>query len=124
MSDRPRGDTPVEPARPAPGAPGAPRAPGAPQPRQKVILALEDGRAFFGYAVAPPGRPRWAPPVAQGELVFCTAMTGYQEVCSDPSYRGQLVVLKQAAHGLLTESPEVTAASMMDFLSDLGKEDH
>jgi 3-oxoadipate enol-lactonase len=34
---------------------------------------------------------------------------------------GQLVVLKQAAHGLLTESPEVTAASMMDFLSDLGK---
>jgi pimeloyl-ACP methyl ester carboxylesterase len=34
---------------------------------------------------------------------------------------GQLVVLKQAAHGLLTESPEVTAASMMDFLSDLGE---
>jgi len=34
---------------------------------------------------------------------------------------GQLVVLKQVAHGLLTESPEVTAASMMDFLSDLGK---
>jgi pimeloyl-ACP methyl ester carboxylesterase len=32
---------------------------------------------------------------------------------------GQLVVLKQAAHGLLTESPEVTAASMRDFLSDL-----
>jgi 3-oxoadipate enol-lactonase len=32
---------------------------------------------------------------------------------------GQLVVLKQAAHGLLTEAPEVTAASMTDFLSDL-----
>jgi carbamoyl-phosphate synthase small subunit len=30
---------------------------------------------------------------AEGELVFCTAMTGYQEVCSDPSYRGQIVVL-------------------------------
>ena len=34
---------------------------------------------------------------------------------------GQLVVLKQAAHGLLTECAEATAASMMDFLSDLGK---
>ena len=33
----------------------------------------------------------------------------------------QLVVLKQAAHGLLTESPEATAAAMSDFLSDLGK---
>ena len=63
--------------------------------QQKMILALEDGRAFFGYAVRPPGRPAadWRPPAAQGELVFCTAMTGYQEICSDPSYRGQLVVL-------------------------------
>jgi carbamoyl-phosphate synthase small subunit len=58
-----------------------------------MILALEDGRAFFGYAVIPPGQLTWRPPEAQGELVFCTAMTGYQEVCSDPSYRGQLVVL-------------------------------
>jgi pimeloyl-ACP methyl ester carboxylesterase len=33
----------------------------------------------------------------------------------------QLVVLKQAAHGLLTECAEATAASMRDFLSDLGK---
>ena len=58
-----------------------------------MILALEDGRAFFGYAVAPPGKTDWRPVEAQGELVFCTAMTGYQEVCSDPSYRGQIVVL-------------------------------
>jgi len=54
--------------------------------KHKLILALEDGRAFFGYAVGEPHE-------AEGELVFCTAMTGYQEVCSDPSYRGQLVVL-------------------------------
>ena len=74
-------------ARPAEGASGL--------TQQKMILALEDGRAFFGYAVRPPGRPAadWRPPAAQGELVFCTAMTGYQEICSDPSYRGQLVVL-------------------------------
>ncbi|HEX2187198.1 MAG TPA: glutamine-hydrolyzing carbamoyl-phosphate synthase small subunit, partial [Chloroflexota bacterium] len=73
--------------------------------RRKLILALEDGRAFFGYAVDPPPPPGAsappeagheappAPPEAEGELVFCTAMTGYQEVCSDPSYRGQIVVL-------------------------------
>ncbi len=75
--------------------------------RQKLILALEDGRAFFGHAVSParpPGEPTSGEPAdvvpaavepwtAQGELVFCTGMTGYQELCSDPSYRGQLVVL-------------------------------
>ncbi|MGH2351951.1 MAG: glutamine-hydrolyzing carbamoyl-phosphate synthase small subunit [Chloroflexota bacterium] len=59
--------------------------------RRKLILALEDGRAFFGYAVEPSDGP--GPLEAEGELVFCTAMTGYQEVCSDPSYRGQIVVL-------------------------------
>lgn len=51
-----------------------------------MILALEDGTAHFAYAVGEPYR-------AEGELVFNTAMTGYQEVCTDPSYRGQLVVL-------------------------------
>ena len=64
--------------------------------RSKLILALEDGRAFFGYAVQPRGATEVAtlwPLQAQGELVFCTGMTGYQEVCSDPSYRGQIVVL-------------------------------
>ncbi|HEX2032707.1 MAG TPA: glutamine-hydrolyzing carbamoyl-phosphate synthase small subunit [Chloroflexota bacterium] len=73
--------------------------------RSRLILALEDGRAFFGYAVDPPPPPGASappeagheappePPEAEGELVFCTAMTGYQEVCSDPSYRGQIVVL-------------------------------
>ena len=65
--------------------------------RQRLILALEDGRAFFGYAAG--DGPQGGGPAerqhleAEGELVFCTAMTGYQEVCSDPSYRGQLVVL-------------------------------
>ncbi|MDQ3701154.1 MAG: glutamine-hydrolyzing carbamoyl-phosphate synthase small subunit [Chloroflexota bacterium] len=79
--------------------------------RQKLILALEDGKAFFGHAVALPDPPDAAPSAvppdaaaprqpdqhrplhAQGELVFCTGMTGYQELCSDPSYRGQIVVL-------------------------------
>ncbi|MGI8424877.1 MAG: glutamine-hydrolyzing carbamoyl-phosphate synthase small subunit [Chloroflexota bacterium] len=54
--------------------------------RQRLILALEDGRAFFGFAVG-------GQLPAEGELVFCTGMTGYQELCTDPSYRGQIVVL-------------------------------
>ena len=42
----------------------------------------------------PVARPRtWRPPDGEGELVFSTAMTGYQEICTDPSYRGQIVVL-------------------------------
>ncbi|MDA1000765.1 MAG: glutamine-hydrolyzing carbamoyl-phosphate synthase small subunit [bacterium] len=51
-----------------------------------AILALEDGRVFRGRAFG-----AWAD--AEGELVFNTAMTGYQEILTDPSYRGQMVVM-------------------------------
>ncbi len=47
-------------------------------------LALEDGTVFPGRSVAAPG-------VAFGEAVFTTAMTGYQETVTDPSFAGQLV---------------------------------
>ena len=47
-------------------------------------LALEDGTVFPARSVAAPG-------VAFGEAVFTTAMTGYQETVTDPSYAGQLV---------------------------------
>ena len=47
-------------------------------------LALEDGTIFPGRSVAAPG-------VAYGEAVFTTAMTGYQETVTDPSFAGQLV---------------------------------
>jgi carbamoyl-phosphate synthase small subunit len=59
--------------------------------RQKLILALEDGRAFFGFGTGPSAERGVLE--AEGELVFCTGMTGYQELCTDPSYRGQIVVL-------------------------------
>src|SRR5690348_11731376 len=49
-------------------------------------LALSDGTVFTG-------RGFGARTEAAGELVFNTAMSGYQEVVSDPSYRGQLVVM-------------------------------
>jgi carbamoyl-phosphate synthase small subunit len=52
--------------------------------RPPAILALEDGRTFRGEAFG-------APVETCGEVVFNTAMTGYQEVLSDPSYCGQIV---------------------------------
>jgi len=51
-----------------------------------AILALEDGRCFLGQAFG-------APVPALGEMVFNTSMTGYQEVLTDPSYRGQIVAM-------------------------------
>jgi carbamoyl-phosphate synthase small subunit len=51
-----------------------------------AILALEDGRCFVG-------EPFGAPFDALGEMVFNTSMTGYQEVLTDPSYRGQIVAM-------------------------------
>ena len=51
-----------------------------------AALVLEDGSAFVG-------RPFGAPVDADGEVVFNTGMTGYQEICTDASYRGQMVVL-------------------------------
>jgi len=51
-----------------------------------AILVLEDGSTFVG-------TPFGAEAGAEGEVVFNTSMTGYQEVCTDPSYRGQMVVM-------------------------------
>jgi len=51
-----------------------------------AILALEDGSVFHGVAIGAPG-------VAVGEVVFNTAMTGYQEILTDPSYASQIVTL-------------------------------
>ncbi len=51
-----------------------------------AILALEDGRIFRGEAFGAPG-------TAAGEICFNTSMTGYQEILTDPSYRGQIVAM-------------------------------
>ena len=48
------------------------------------FVALEDGAVFRGESVGAPG-------VAFGEAVFTTAMTGYQEIVTDPSYAEQIV---------------------------------
>jgi carbamoyl-phosphate synthase small subunit len=49
-------------------------------------LALEDGTVFVGEAFGAPGE-------VDGEVVFNTSMTGYQEILTDPSYRGQIVTM-------------------------------
>ena len=52
----------------------------------EAVLALEDGRVFRGRAFG-------ARAEKSGEVVFNTSMTGYQEVLTDPSYRGQIVIM-------------------------------
>ena len=51
-----------------------------------ALLALEDGTVFSGEAIGIPGK-------TTGEVVFNTAMTGYQEILTDPSYCQQLITL-------------------------------
>jgi carbamoyl-phosphate synthase small subunit len=71
-------------------APPAPRASAVVDPRigdlGTALLALEDGTVFPGVAFG-------APVAAGGDLVVNTSQTGYQEVCTDPSYAGQVVVM-------------------------------
>ncbi|MCD6351818.1 MAG: carbamoyl phosphate synthase small subunit, partial [Armatimonadetes bacterium] len=51
-----------------------------------ALLALKDGTVFHGYSFGARGE-------RTGEVVFNTGMTGYQEVLTDPSYRGQIVTM-------------------------------
>lgn len=53
---------------------------------KKAILALADGTVFEGYSFGAEGE-------AAGEVVFNTSMCGYQEVLTDPSYKGQIVAM-------------------------------
>lgn len=53
---------------------------------QKACLVLENGTFFIGESIGHEGE-------AQGEIVFNTSMTGYQEILTDPSYKGQIVTM-------------------------------
>ena len=57
-----------------------------------AILALADGSIFEGVAIGADGR-------SVGEVVFNTAMTGYPVSLTDPSYRGQILVLTYPSIG-------------------------
>ncbi len=54
--------------------------------KKPAILALEDGKIFHGYSFGADGEN-------YGEVVFNTSMTGYQEILTDPSYKGQIVTM-------------------------------
>ncbi len=53
---------------------------------KSAVLVLRDGRTFRGQALGAAGE-------TSGEVIFNTAMTGYQEILTDPSYRGQIVAM-------------------------------
>src|SRR4029078_5823499 len=65
----------------------------------EAILALENGTFYRGRAAGAEGE-------AQGEVVFNTSMTGYQEVLTDPSYAGEIVAMPCAEIGNCGVSPD------------------
>jgi carbamoyl-phosphate synthase small subunit len=65
----------------------------------QAILALEDGRVFRGKGYG-------AKAECYGEVVFNTSITGYQEIFTDPSYAGQIVVLTNPQIGNYGTNPE------------------
>jgi len=77
----------------------------------KALLALSDGRVFTGKSFGASGE-------AAGEIVFNTAMTGYQEILTDPSYKGQIVTLTYPEIGNTGINPEDIESSRT-YLSGL-----
>lgn len=67
--------------------------------QQNALLALEDGRVFHGISIGAPGN-------AVGEICFNTSMTGYLEILTDPSYRGQIVTMTYPLIGNYGTGPE------------------
>ncbi len=67
--------------------------------RSPAVLALADGALYHGYAIGAMG-------VSVGEVVFNTAMSGYQEILTDPSYCRQLVTLTYPHIGNTGVNPE------------------
>ena len=74
--------------------------------RNKALILLEDGTVFHGKSIGIEGQ-------AFGELCFNTGMTGYQEIFTDPSYYGQLMVTTNAHignYGVLNAESESSEA--------------
>lgn len=78
----------------------------------RAYLVLEDGTVYAGVSAG-------APDFAYGEVVFNTSMTGYQEILTDPSYAGQIVVMtypllgNYGTNGSTVESGKVQAAGLV-----------
>ncbi len=72
--------------------------------RKPALLALEDGSLFWGDAIGSDG-------LTQGEVVFNTAITGYQEILTDPSYCRQIITLTYPHIGNVGANPSDEEAS-------------
>ncbi len=80
--------------------------------RKEAVLALEDGLTFRGYSFGAEGE-------AYGEVVFNTSMTGYQEILTDPSYKGQMVCMTYPLignYGVNQEDVESTRPFVEGFI--------
>ncbi len=79
---------------------------------KKALLALADGTLFEGVSFGAEGE-------AVGEVIFNTSMTGYQEVLTDPSYKGQMVVMTYPLignYGINPEDVESKAPAVEGFI--------
>src|SRR5665213_1446458 len=77
-----------------------------------AILALEDGRIFHGISIGASGN-------AIGEICFNTSMSGYQEIVTDPSYRGQIVTMTYPLignYGTASEDGESVRPQVQGFV--------
>jgi carbamoyl-phosphate synthase small subunit len=81
----------------------------------KALLALEDGRTFSCRSFTGPGE-------AAGEVVFNTGMSGYQEVLTDPSYRGQMVTMTYPLIGNYGVNPEDVESDRIQVAAFLTRE--
>jgi len=81
----------------------------------KAILALEDGRTFSCRSFTGPGE-------TGAEVVFNTGMTGYQEVLTDPSYRGQMVTMTYPLIGNYGVNPEDVESDRIQVAAFLVRE--
>src|SRR6188474_1401891 len=82
------------------------------QAGKQAILLLEDGTVFYGKAAGVIG-------TTTGELCFNTGMTGYQEVFTDPSYYGQLLVATHVHignYGIHAEETESDSIKIAGFI--------
>ncbi|MCB1935847.1 MAG: glutamine-hydrolyzing carbamoyl-phosphate synthase small subunit [Nitrosomonas sp.] len=75
--------------------------------RRPAILALADGTVFYGVSIGSEG-------VAVGEVAFNTAMTGYQEILTDPSYCQQIITLTYPHIGNTGANPEDIESGSID----------
>ena len=83
----------------------------------KALIALEDGAIFDGESFTGSGE-------ITGEIVFNTGMTGYQEVLTDPSYKGQIVTMTYPLIGNYGTNPDDMESAAIHLESFIVKEYH